>query len=299
MGGWWSTSIRLATQGAVDQAATTYGGCVPRPSPDDHPPVHPPTPEQFFAALDVGSAPRDLVALGGRLDVATLTAAYRHGCFPWPASEQDERAQDRAFRRLARRGQVPLLPGAATGVLVPWCSTEPRAVLVAEQVTPSRTLRQVLRRSGWTTTMDTAFPQVLVGCAAREETWITGAMRAAYVDLFAAGIAHSVEVWDGADLVGGLYGVLTGRIFSGESMFHRVSGAAKVAVIDLCDRLLEVGAPLVDVQQETELLTSLGAVLIARAEYVQLAGALRDSPVQLPTDRRPVDRLASRFGQPV
>ena len=143
--------------------------------------------------------------------------------------------------------------------------------------------------------MDTAFEQVLDGCASRDETWITGAMRAAYVDLFASGLAHSLEVWDGTDLVGGLYGVLTGRLFSGESMFHRVSGASKVAVVDLCDRLLEVGAPLVDVQQETELLSSLGAVLIARAEYVQLTRVLRDTAVHLPTDRRPVERLATRF----
>ena len=252
-------------------------------------------PEEFFAGLEVVDAPRDLVALGGRLDVATLTAAYRHGCFPWPAAERDERAQDRASRRLARRGQVPLLPDTPAGILIPWCSTEPRAVLVAEQVTPSRTLRQLLRRTGWTTTMDTAFEQVLDGCSDRDETWITGAMRAAYVDLFGAGLAHSLEVWDGTDLVGGLYGVLTGRLFSGESMFHRVSGASKVAVVDLCDRLLEVGAPLVDVQQETELLSSLGAVLVARAEYVQLTRVLRDTAVHLPTDRRPVERLATRF----
>lgn len=267
----------------------------PSADPAATPAGAPTSPEEFFAGLDVVGAPRDLVALGGRLDVATLRAAYRHGCFPWPADERTERAQDRTSRRLARRGQVPSLPATPDGVLVPWCSTEPRAVLVAEQVTTSRTLRQVLRRSGWTTTVDTAFAQVLAGCADREETWITGAMTTAYGDLFAAGLAHSVEVWDGTELVGGLYGVLTGRIFSGESMFHRVSGAAKVAVVDLCDRLLEAGAPLVDVQQETELLSSLGAVLVARAEYVQLTRALRDTPVQLATDRRPVARLATRF----
>ena len=270
-----------------------YGGSVPPPSRPD---ALPTSPEEFFAGLDVVGARRELVALGGRLDVATLQAAYRHGCFPWPADERDERAQDRASRRLARRGQVPLLPDTPDGVLIPWCSTAPRAVLVAEQVTPSRTLRQVLRRSGWTTTVDTAFAQVLAGCADRDATWITGAMTTAYADLFAAGLAHSVEVWDGTDLVGGLYGVLTGRIFSGESMFHRVSGAAKVAVVDLCDRLLEADAPLVDVQQETELLSSLGAVLLAREEYVQLTRALRDTPVRLATDRRPVERLATRFG---
>ena len=292
MAGLSGTPCDPATQDQPHPGSAIYGGSVPPPS---HPQDAAASPEAFFAGLDVVGAPRDLVALGGRLDVATLQAAYRHGCFPWPADERQERSQDRVSRRLARRGQVPLLPGTPGGVLIPWCSTEPRAVLVAEQVTPSRTLRQTLRRSGWTTTVDTAFEQVLAGCADRDETWITGAMSAAYTGLFAAGLAHSVEVWDGAELVGGLYGVLTGRIFSGESMFHRVSGAAKVAVVDLCDRLLEVGSPLVDVQQETELLSSLGAVLIARAEYVQLTRALRDTPARLPTDRRPVERLATRF----
>ena len=251
------------------------------------------TPEAFFAGLDVAGAPRSLVALGGQLDVPTLIAAYRHACFPWPAGGRGERSLERSARRLARQGQVPLLPLTPEGVLVPWCSTEPRAVLLADHVTVSRSLRKTLRRSGWTTTVDAAFEEVVAACADRDTTWITAAMQDAYASLHRAGVAHSVEVWDGPALVGGLYGVLIGRLFSGESMFHRTSDASKVALVDLCYRLLEVGAPLVDVQQETELLTSLGAVLVARTEYVGVVRRLRDSPVRLPADRRPVAQLGT------
>jgi leucyl/phenylalanyl-tRNA--protein transferase len=153
-------------------------------------------------------------------------------------------------------------------------------------------VRQVLRRSGWETTVDAAFDRVLAGCAERPETWITPRMQQAYAALHRRGVAHSLEVWEGAELVGGLYGVLTGSVFSGESMFHLRSGASKVAVVDLCDRLLEVGVVLVDTQQETEHMGAMGQVLAGRDEYVRAVHALRDRAVQVPADRRPVSRLA-------
>jgi leucyl/phenylalanyl-tRNA--protein transferase len=249
-------------------------------------------PAAVFEALDVAAADRALIAVGGTLDPPTLIAAYRAGCFPWPSTGPHERSLERQARRLVRSGAVPLLPG--TDGLVPWCSPEPRAVLLADRVVVSRSLRRTLRRSGWTTTGDTAFEAVLAGCADRGEegTWITDRMRAGYVELHRAGVAHSLEVWDGDRLVGGLYGVLTGRVFSGESMFHTETDASKAALVDLCDRLLEAGVVLIDTQQPTEHLAAMGQVLVHRAEYLQVLTALRDDVAVLPTDRRPVARLA-------
>jgi leucyl/phenylalanyl-tRNA---protein transferase len=275
----------VAAAGAADGAPLgpgSYGDGVP--------------PEDPFAALDVVDAPRSIVALGGTLDAATLVSAYRSGCFPWPSSGEDEQALERQTRRLVRRGQVPLLPGPDR--LVPWCSPDPRAVLLPGEVVVRRSLRARLRSCGWTTTVDAAFDDVVAGCADRDSTWITDRMRAGYAALHRASpsplaAAHSVEVWDGAQLVGGLYGVLVGQVFCGESMFHRATDASKVALVELCARLLEAGGRLVDVQEETPHLVSLGQVLVRRADYVAVLSTLRDVPVVLASDRRPVDRLAA------
>jgi leucyl/phenylalanyl-tRNA--protein transferase len=253
-----------------------------------------PGPEAFFASLDVRGAPRDLVAVGGTLDAATLVAAYRAGCFPWPSSPGDERAFERAARRLVARGRLPRLPGRDG--LVPWCSPDPRAVLLADDLVVRRSLRARLRGCGWTTTVDAAFDRVVAGCADRDSTWITGRMQEAYGELHrtpAPGAnAHSVEVWEGDELVGGLYGVLVGRVFCGESMFHRRTDASKVALVELCRRLLDAGVRLVDTQQETEHMASLGQVAVRRADYLQLLTALRDDPAELDRTRQPVARLA-------
>jgi leucyl/phenylalanyl-tRNA---protein transferase len=252
----------------------------------------PPTTSDPFAAVRVADAPRELVALGGTLDPPTLLSAYRHGVFPWPATGRYEQALERSARRLLRRGEVPLLPGSDG--LVPWCSPDPRAVLLPGALRVSRSLRQRLRRSGWTATVDAAFDDVVRLCADREDgTWITGRMREGYGALHRAGVAHSVEVWNGDALVGGLYGVLVGAVFCGESMFHRSTDASKVALVELCERFTAAGGRVVDVQQDTEHLASLGAVLVRREEYLAVLAGLRDVPVRLPAGRRPVARLAA------
>jgi leucyl/phenylalanyl-tRNA--protein transferase len=244
-----------------------------------------------FAELDVAAAPRSLVALGGTLDPPTLVSAYRAGCFPWPSSGEHEQALERQARRLVRWGVVPLLPG--DDGLVPWCSPDPRAVLLADAVVVHRSLRQRLRRCGWEATVDAAFDDVVACCADRADgTWITQRMREAYGSLHREGAAHSVEVWDGGRLVGGLYGVLVGSVFCGESMFHRATDASKVALVELCDRVLEAGFALIDTQEETEHLASLGQVLVRRSEYLSALQVLRDRPASLATERRPVARLA-------
>jgi leucyl/phenylalanyl-tRNA--protein transferase len=116
-------------------------------------------------------------------------------------------------------------------------------------------------------------------------------MRAAYTGLHRAGHAHSLEVWAGERLVGGLYGVLVGGVFSGESMFHREPDAAKVALVDLDARLASAGALIVDTQQETEHLRRLGQRLISRTHFLDLLDRLRDLPVRLDETRMPADRL--------
>jgi len=246
-----------------------------------------------FACLDIAGARRSLIAFGGTLDPQTLVSAYRAGCFPWP-SGQDDPSMDRQARSLIRRAQVPLLPGVDG--LIPWCSPDPRAVLLADQVVLRRSLRQRLRSSGWTTTVDAAFDDVMAGCADRDATWITGRMAHAYGALHRAGAggavsAHSVEVWDSCELVGGLYGVLVGHVFCGESMFHRRPDASKVALVALCSRLLEAGVRVVDVQEQTEHLRSLGQVLVRREDYLSVLMSLRDRPATLATDRRPAAQL--------
>ena len=240
----------------------------------------------LFDQLDVAAQPRELVALGGELSPDNLRAAYRNGVFPWPAAPEDEGAQDRQLRRLARRGEVPLLPGTPDGPLVPWVSPHPRAVLLTAQVRAPKSLRQLLRRTRWETTLDAAFGDVVAACADRDSTWITDRMVAGYTALHREGGAHSVEVWDGDRLVGGAYGVLSGRVFSGESMFFRESGASKAAVLDLAHRLAEAGVPLLDTQQESPHLRAMGQVLVHRAEYVEVVRSLQGEAPALPTERR-------------
>jgi leucyl/phenylalanyl-tRNA--protein transferase len=235
----------------------------------------------LFDQMDVAAQPRELVAVGGPLDPDALRAAYRNGIFPWPASPEDEKHQDRELRKLVKRGQVPLLPGTPDGPLVPWVSPHPRAVLLTHQLHVPKTVRQLRRRTGWRVTMDTAFDQVLLACSNRDSTWISPAMQLAYSRLHAEGGAHSVEVWDGSRLVGGLYGVLSGRVFSGESMFFVESGASKVAVVHLAERLAAADVPILDTQQESEHLRAMGQVLVHRAEYVDVVRSLQDQSVEL------------------
>jgi leucyl/phenylalanyl-tRNA--protein transferase len=197
---------------------------------------------------DVSLALRDpdgLLAMGGDLSVERLLLAYRSGIFPWFGPRQP----------------------------VMWWSPDPRLVLFPEALRISRSLARVLRRDCFKVTLDTAFQTVIEQCAVRRPgqagTWITTEMRTAYLQLHAAGHAHSVECWQGDMLVGGLYGVAIGRIFFGESMFTRVNDASKVAFVRLVRQLQDWDFPLVDCQVHTRHLESLGATGIPRDEFVQ------------------------------
>lgn len=230
-----------------------------------------PVPPSTWALPDPDSADADgVVGVGADLEPATLVDAYRRGVFPWPHP----------------------------GMPLPWFSPDPRGVIELERFHVSRSLRRTLRRSGWETTVDRAFSAVVAACAeGREEgTWIVPAMARAYQRLHALGWAHSLEVWDGPELVGGVYGVQVGGVFTGESMFHRASDASKVALADLVDRFREAGGRLLDVQLNTPHLRSLGAVDLPRERFLAILDEASARDVRLPTGRRPAGRLAGGPG---
>jgi leucyl/phenylalanyl-tRNA--protein transferase len=218
------------------------------PVDDDHVPF--PDPE---SALD---HPDGLLAVGGSLTAGRLIAAYRAGIFPWYTTGQ------------------PIL----------WWSPNPRSVLFPDRIKVSRSLRKTVRRATMRVTLDRAFQQVIRACAAprdqREGTWITPAMAAAYTHLHALGLAHSVEVWQKEQLVGGLYGVALGRAFFGESMFSRVSDASKVALVHLAGQLFSWGYGIIDCQLESAHLTRLGAERVPRRTFLRMLDELCDLPGQ-------------------
>ncbi len=205
------------------------------------------------------SADREgLVSVGGRLTPTWLLAAYRQGIFPWPL----------------------LLPD---GYALAWFSPDPRVVLPWESLHISRRLARRLRRGEFTFTCDQAFADVIDACAAPRRsdhlTWITPELRRAYRAFHELGYAHSIEVWQGGSLVGGLYGVAIGRYFSGESMFHRVRDASKAAVVALSAHLHRRGFTLFDIQQATPHMIAMGAVAVPRSRFLrEVRVATRESP---------------------
>ncbi|MFQ1701583.1 leucyl/phenylalanyl-tRNA--protein transferase [Loktanella agnita] len=156
-----------------------------------------------------------------------------------------------------------------------WVDPRMRGIFPLTGFRISRSLARTMRRGQFTVTVDTAFDAVVQGCADRDETWINDTIFALYRALFQRGQAHSVEVWDGQRLVGGVYGVTVGAAFFGESMFSRATDASKLALAFLIDRLRLGGFTLFDTQFLTPHLASLGAVEIPRASYrKRLAGAI-------------------------
>jgi leucyl/phenylalanyl-tRNA---protein transferase len=191
-------------------------------------------------------SPNGLLCAGGDLSARRLVEAYRHGIFPW-YSEGD-----------------PIL----------WWSPDPRMVLFPAELKVSRSLRRTLARGPFETRFDSAFRSVIEACSApragHSGTWIVPEMVEAYVALHELGFAHCVESWRDGVLVGGLYGIGLGRAFFGESMFSRADDASKVALARLVERLRERGCDLIDCQQATAHLASLGAREIARTEFKRL-----------------------------
>lgn len=200
--------------------------------------------------------PAGLVALGGRVTPEALVAAARLGWFPWT-------------------GKWP----------IPWCSPDPRAVFRPGEVRLPRSLRKSVRNRGYRVTYDTAFAAVVAACAetprpGQPGTWITPNLVSAWSALHERGTYHSVEVWLGEALVGGLVGMSLGRVFLGDSMFHRARDASKVAFVSLARDLATAGYDLIDGQAPTPHLVSLGARSVTRFEYGRLLDAALGVPVE-------------------
>jgi leucyl/phenylalanyl-tRNA--protein transferase len=199
--------------------------------------------------------PNGLLAVGGCLSPRRLQNAYRNGIFPWFGEDE------------------PIL----------WWSPDPRLILWPDRIKVSRSLGKRLKRDEFRFSFDASFEAVLDACAEPRPysagTWITPEMKRAYMDLHKLGLAHSFETWSKDDLVGGLYGVTLGRMFFGESMFHRATDASKAAFVFACDCLSRWNYALIDCQVYTQHLASLGAEEIPRAEFVEFLKSYCDQPV--------------------
>ena len=165
---------------------------------------------------------------------------------------------------------------------ITWHRPLKRAILPLDQVHVSRSLARTIRKGGFRVTFDTAFAEVMRGCAERDSTWITADIFRVYNRLHEAGHAHSLEVWVDGLLAGGLYGIHIGGAFFAESKFHRVTGMSKVAVVQLAARMRERGMALLEVQYLTEHLSQFGVTEIAHAEYLKLLDAALRSTCAFP-----------------
>jgi len=188
-----------------------------------------------------------LLAIGGDLSSERLVLAYQSGIFPWFSEE------------------TPIL----------WYAPHQRFVLFPDQLKVSKSMQKLLYTDKFRITFDIAFPEVIKTCAGisrqdQDGTWITSDMLEAYINLFRLGIAHSVEVWENDQLVGGLYGIHINSVFCGESMFSKVSNASKAALIWLCQNM---NYKLIDCQVHTSHLESLGAGFISMDHYLGLLNA--------------------------
>jgi len=220
----------------VDGYFALDAGYVPHIGPDcSFPPIS--------SAL---TAPNGLLAIGGTLTRERLIEAYRQGIFPWFSDDE------------------PIM----------WWSPNPRMVLMPDALKVARSLKKTINKQLFEIRFDTAFEAVIRACAQatrpeQDGTWITQEMVDAYCDLHQHGHAHCVEAWQDDKLVGGCYGVKIGRMFYGESMFHHVSEASKVAFVAMVEKLRAEGIGMIDCQMNTAHLARFGAIEIARDEFQQ------------------------------
>ncbi len=203
-------------------------------------------PKQNFPHPELADE-RGILAIGGDLSIDRLITAYSFGIFPWYSQDDP---------------------------IIWWCP-EPRFVLYPDKLKVSKSMRPYFNQKKYHVSFDTFFPHVVKACQkirrdGQEGTWITNDMFEAYCALHERGYAHSVEVWKGDKLAGGLYGVSLGKMFFGESMFSLAPNASKFALISLTRRLIERGFTLIDCQQETDHLRSMGAENISRKNFLNL-----------------------------
>jgi leucyl/phenylalanyl-tRNA--protein transferase len=199
-----------------------------------------------------------IVALGGPLTTANLLRAYCSGVFPWPVNDR----------------------------ILPWCCPEVRGILDFNDLHVPRRLERVRRQTTFHFTIDEAFSEVITRCATIRRkhepgTWITAAMIRAYAEFHEAGYAHSVEVWENEELVGGLYGVDACGTFAGESMFSLKPNTSKLALLFLIDHLQSRGLDWIDIQMLTPHMEALGAREIPRAEFLKRLAATQERSLDL------------------
>ena len=200
----------------------------------------------------------DIVALCDNLHVDILRDAYRHGIFPWPHE----------------------------GLPLPWFSPRRRALLFFDEMHIGRSLQRIRKKSGFRFTIDRAFEDVIRACSTvprpgQDGTWINPEVVDAYIEFHRAGDAHSVEVWDGDALAGGLYGIDAGGAFTGESMFHHAPNASKLALLFMIDHLRERGIEWLDCQVMTPHMEALGAREISRAKFLDLLAVAQSRGTKL------------------
>jgi leucyl/phenylalanyl-tRNA--protein transferase len=233
------------------------------------------------------------VAFGGDLSPASVLGAYRRGVVPLPAADEHLRTiNEFRYEDLVADGTIALV-GSRHGdpYRVAWWSPDPRPVIEAGRVHLGRNVRKQLRREDMRTTADTAFGQVAEECrTGREPRWLTDTLLRTLTELHADGWAHSVEVWLGGTLIGGAIGIGIGRIISGDSLFGRHQGAARVAVADMAARLDLAGGLLIDAQWDSPFLRSLGAVPVPRERYLPLLDRPAER-IELPSGPLPARRL--------
>ena len=209
----------------------------------------------------------------GGISPELLLAAYASGVFPMAESADDPQIR--------------------------WVDPSRRGIIPVNGFHISRSLKKAILRGDYKVTLDKDFQGVLSACANREDTWINREIFSLYIELFNMGFAHSQEIWDGGDLVGGVYGVALGRAFFGESMFSRRTNGSKIALAYLLDRLRRTGFVLFDTQFLTDHLASLGAIEISRRQYherLELALQSRADIFALPEPQSPVS-VTQRSGQ--
>jgi len=206
-----------------------------------------------LATSELPFVDENLVDIGGELNVSTLLKAYRGGSFPWTVHP------------------------------VTWWSPDPRAIIEFDGFHVSRSFKKFLRQNRFEITLDKAFAAVIDHCAEsrpeRRTTWITPEFTSAYTDMHRHGFAHSLEVWSEGKLAGGIYGVSIGGYFAGESMFHRVPNASKVALYSLLQHLKKQGYAFLDIQMPTKITLQLGAKVIPRATFLERMREAQKRPV--------------------
>jgi leucyl/phenylalanyl-tRNA--protein transferase len=244
-------------------------------------------------ASSPGAAGGGPVAFGADLSPASVLGAYRRGIVPLPAGDEYLRTiNEIRYEDQVADGTIGLVGnGHGNPYGVAWWSPDPRPVIGVGRVHLGRNTRKLLRRSELATTADTRFGQVAEECrAGREPRWLTDALLGTLVELHAEGWAHSIEVWLDGDLVGGAMGIGLGRVISGDSMFSRVPGAARVAVADMAARLDVAGGLLIDAQWDSPFVRSLGASLSPTEAYLRLLGRSAER-IALPAEPLPARRL--------